>query len=226
MRNQLRSANLLYPRLAGVAFKYKLRPLDDNPIEHTGLQYARQRSNTKRRLYFCHLSLSLATSLKVNSHHKGKQGLPRPVQILGECLSLTSVVQGLKKKKNTATIRNASTVIFALRNESPCICPYDLQQKPTHFLEGPLQEVRYSHQDPFHWIPSGSKDSWLGRAGNAMIRGASVLSTIVHHSRPVAMQIWWRMQMYTHRASKTAVYNSHGVIFARAGLRWLVKRIN
>lgn len=131
-----------------------------------------------------------------------------------------------KVKKKPATIRNASTVIFALRNGSLCICPYDLQQKPTHFLEGPLQEVRYSHQDPFHWIPSGSKDSWLGRAGNAMIRGASVLSTIVHHSRPVAMQIWWRMQMYTHRASKTAVYNSHGVIFARAGLRWLVKRIN
>lgn len=85
--NQLRSANLLYPRLAGVAFMYKLRPLDDNPIEHTGLQYARQCSNTKRCLYFCHLSLSLATSLKVNSHHNGKQGLPRPVQILGECFS-------------------------------------------------------------------------------------------------------------------------------------------
>lgn len=31
---------------------YKLRPLDDNPIEHTGLQYARRCSNAKDRLYF------------------------------------------------------------------------------------------------------------------------------------------------------------------------------
>lgn len=34
-----KSVNLLYSRLTGVAFMYKLRPLDDNPIEHTGLQY-------------------------------------------------------------------------------------------------------------------------------------------------------------------------------------------
>lgn len=51
--NQLCSVNLLYPRLTGVAFMYKLRPLDDNPIEHTGLQNARPCSNIKRRLYFC-----------------------------------------------------------------------------------------------------------------------------------------------------------------------------
>lgn len=75
---------------------YKLRPLDDNPIEHTGLQYARQCSNMKRCLYFCHLPssllFSLSTSLKVNSHHNGKQRLPHPVQVLS--VSLTSVVQG------------------------------------------------------------------------------------------------------------------------------------
>lgn len=34
---------------------YKLRPLNDNPIEHTGLQYARRCSNTKSRLCFCRL---------------------------------------------------------------------------------------------------------------------------------------------------------------------------
>lgn len=55
---------------------YKLRPLDDNPIEHTGLQYARC-SNTECNLCFCRLppvslSCSLSASLKVNSRHNGK----------------------------------------------------------------------------------------------------------------------------------------------------------
>ncbi len=74
--NQPCSVNLLYPRLTGVAFMYKLRPLDDNPIEHTGLQYARRCSNTESWLCFCHLShgslsCSLSAPLKVNSHHCG-----------------------------------------------------------------------------------------------------------------------------------------------------------
>lgn len=80
---------------------YKLRPLDDNPIEHTGLQYARRCSNTKRCLYFCQLppvslSCSLSASLKVNGHHNGKQGLSHATQVLGlyASVSLTSVVQG------------------------------------------------------------------------------------------------------------------------------------
>lgn len=87
MTNQLCSVNLLYPGLTGVAFMYKLRPLDDNPIEHTGLQYARRCSNTESLLYGfvisrVSFSCSLSASLKVNSHHNGKLGLPRPIQIL------------------------------------------------------------------------------------------------------------------------------------------------
>lgn len=80
---------------------YKLRPLDDNPIEHTGLQYARQCSNTESCLRFCHLppvslSCSLSASLKVNSHQNGKQGLPHLIQTLVLCVRarLTSIVQG------------------------------------------------------------------------------------------------------------------------------------
>lgn len=38
--NQLCSVHLLYLRLTGPAFMYKLRPLNDNPIEHAGLQHA------------------------------------------------------------------------------------------------------------------------------------------------------------------------------------------
>lgn len=71
MKTQPCSVNLLYPRLTGTAFMCKLRPLDDNPIEHTGLQYAKLCSNTESRLCFCHLPpLSVLFSLRLSHHYK------------------------------------------------------------------------------------------------------------------------------------------------------------
>lgn len=70
---------------------YKLRPLDDNPTEHGSIQYAR------RRLLFSppvSLRCSLSPSLKVNSHHNGKPGLSRPIQVLVLYEFLTSIAQG------------------------------------------------------------------------------------------------------------------------------------
>lgn len=109
--NQLCWVNLLYPSFTRVAFMYKLRPLDDNPIEHTGLQYARRCSNTKCHLCFCHLlpvslSCSLSASLKVNSHHNGKLGLPRPIQMPVSCASVFHLYSSRIK---TAMIGNAGS---------------------------------------------------------------------------------------------------------------------
>lgn len=73
---------------------YELRPLDDNPIEHTGLQYARRCSNTECCRCFCHLPpvslpCSLSASLKVNSHYNGK--LSHPIQIRVLCASVSPI---------------------------------------------------------------------------------------------------------------------------------------
>lgn len=71
MKTQPCSVNLLYPRLTGTAFMCKLRPLDDNPIEHTGLQYAKLCSNTESRLFLSSASLvSVLFSLRLSHHYK------------------------------------------------------------------------------------------------------------------------------------------------------------
>lgn len=92
MKTQPCSVNLLYPRLTGTAFMCKLRPLDDNPIEHTGLQYAKLCSNTESRLCFCHLPpLSLSCSLSASAITISKQGPSHPISILVMYVSVSHI---------------------------------------------------------------------------------------------------------------------------------------
>lgn len=73
--------NLLHPRLRDTAFVFKLRPLGNNPVEHTGLQFAQRRLNTESRLWICRLpasSHSLFVFPSVKCHHRRKQGQSLP----------------------------------------------------------------------------------------------------------------------------------------------------
>lgn len=74
--NQPCLVNLLHPRLRDTAFVFKLRPLGNNPVEHTGLQFAQRRLNTESCLWICRLppaSHSLFASPSVKCHHRCKQ---------------------------------------------------------------------------------------------------------------------------------------------------------
>lgn len=160
--NQLCSGNVLYHSLTGVAFMYTLRPLDNNPVEHTDLQYARRCSNTKHCLFFYlrfSISYSLSASLKVTSHHNGKQGLSNSIQINALNVCVSHMYSSRLKK---AMIRNSGKCSHS--------CPW--QWVTLHLTSWPaanhnsdlcwaFTRGQYSHLDHTHQTPSGSKQSWL-----------------------------------------------------------------
>lgn len=97
--NQPCLVNSLRPRLRDAAFVFKLRPLGNNPVEHTGLEFAQRRLNTESRLRVCRLppaSHSLFVYPSVKCHHRCKQGQSLPYIHTGsgyKCFFLASMVQ-------------------------------------------------------------------------------------------------------------------------------------
>lgn len=92
--------NLLHSRLRDTALVFKLRPLGNNPVEHTGLQFAQRRLNTESRPWICRLppashSLSLSSSARALNAitAANKDGLYH-TSILGVDVNVSSRIYG------------------------------------------------------------------------------------------------------------------------------------